>query len=84
MTETPCQRSFRPREEIVHSVIHGIGVILGVAGLIMLVIHANNFGSARHIVASSIFGAALIILYSASTLYHGIQHPSAKRVFRII
>lgn len=72
------------REEIVHSIIHGIGAILAIAGLIILIVNAATFGSARHIVSCSIFGAALVLLYSASTLYHGIQHPKAKKVLRVI
>lgn len=72
------------REEIAHSVTHGIGVFLAVAGLVILIEHAITCGSARHIVSCSIFGVSLIVLYSASTLYHGIQHHKAKKVLRII
>ena len=72
------------REEIAHSIIHGIGAILAIAGLVILIVNAATFGSARHIVSCSIFGAALVLLYSASTLYHGIQHPKAKKVLRTI
>jgi hemolysin III len=72
------------REEIAHSIIHGIGAILAIAGLVILIVNATTFGSARHIVSCSIFGATLVLLYSASTLYHGIQHPKAKKVFKIL
>ena len=72
------------REEIAHSIIHGIGAILAIAGLVILIVNAAAFGSARQIVSCSIFGAALVLLYSASTLYHGIQHPKAKKVLRVI
>jgi hemolysin III len=71
-------------EEIAHSIIHGIGAILAIAGLVILIVNATTFGSARHIVSCSIFGAALVLLYSASTLYHGVQHPKAKKVLRVI
>jgi hemolysin III len=84
MEESPYPKPYKMREEIVHSVTHGIGIVMAVAGLGLLIAHANTFGSARHIVGCSIFGGALIILYSASTLYHGIRHPKAKRVLRII
>ena len=66
------------REEIAHSVTHGIGTVLAIAGMGILIAHARACGSTRHIVCCSIFGASLIILYLASTLYHGIQHPKAK------
>jgi len=72
------------REEIAHSVTHGIGACLAIAGLAILIIHATACGSARHILSCSIFGASLILLYTASTLYHGIQLPAVKQVLRII
>ena len=72
------------REEIVHSITHGIGTVLAVAGLIILIVHATSSGSARHILSCSVFGASLILLYTASTLYHGIQRPTLKKVLRII
>ena len=72
------------REEIAHSITHGIGAFLAIAGLVILIIHAMSFGSARHILSCSIFGASLILLYTASTLYHGIQRPAVKKVLRIV
>ncbi|MBM4135593.1 MAG: hemolysin III family protein [Nitrospira sp.] len=84
MRESSYPKLFKLKEEIAHSVTHGIGIVLAIAGLGILIAHTTTFGSARHIVSCSIFGTALIVLYSASTLYHGIQHPKAKKVLRII
>ncbi|MEW6052538.1 MAG: hemolysin III family protein [Nitrospirota bacterium] len=75
---------YRRGEEIAHSVTHGIGTVLAVAGLIILIVFTPSSGSARQILSYSIFGAALILLYAASTLYHGLTHPSAKKVLRVI
>jgi hemolysin III len=75
--------TYRLSEEIAHSIIHGIGVVLAIAALAVLTSYASVFGTARHIVSCSIYGATLIILYSASTLYHSIQHRTAKKVLRI-
>ena len=72
------------REEIAHSITHGIGAFLAIVGMVVLIIHATAYGSARHILSCSIFGASLILLYTASTLYHGIQRPAVKKVLRII
>jgi len=83
MIEGPHTNHYRFREEIAHSVTHGIGIVFGIVGLFVLISHASSCGSARYIVGCSIFCATLIILYSASTLYHGIQHPTAKKFFRI-
>ena len=71
-------------EEIANSITHGIGTVLAICGLIILAAFANRYGDTWHIVSCSIFGAALILLYAASTLYHAIQHPEAKSILRIL
>lgn len=71
-------------EEIANGITHGLGAILSIAGLAVLVALAALYGTVWHIVSFSIFGASLIILYTASTLYHSIQIPQARRVLRII
>ena len=78
MTSMPHPQSLR--EEIANSVTHGLGALLSLAGLSILVVLAGTRGSASHVVGCSIFGATLVILYTASTLYHAIQRPRAKRV----
>lgn len=49
---------------------HLLGAVLSVIGLIVLVYYAYTNGTVWHIVSFSIFGASLILLYTASTLYH--------------
>jgi len=70
-------------EEIANGVTHGIGMLLGVAGLAILVGFAAVYGDAWHVTACSIFGFTLIMMYSASTLYHSIQIPRIKRLLRV-
>mgnify|MGYP000920955510 CR=1 FL=1 len=71
-------------EEIANSVIHGVGIVLGIAGLGVLTAFASLYGDAWHIVGCSVFGAALILLYTASTLYHSIPLPRVKAVLRTL
>ena len=71
-------------EEIANGITHGIGAMLSVAGLTVLVVLAAIYGDAWRIVSFSIYGTSLVLLYTASTLYHAIQHPDAKRIFRIM
>jgi hemolysin III len=71
-------------EEIAHAVSHGIGALLSIAGLTVLVAYAALNGNAWHITSCSIYGATLIFLYTASTLYHGITQPKAKQVLQRI
>ena len=71
-------------EEIAHAVTHGVGALLSIAGLAILVAYSALYGDAWHIVSSSIYGFTLILLYSASTLYHAIPVPDIKRILQKI
>ena len=76
-------RSFTIGEEIFHSITHGIGSGLSIAGLTLLLVLAILFGDVYQIVSFSIFGASLVLLYLSSTLYHGFQQPRVKHIFKI-
>lgn len=73
---------YRLGEEIANALIHGIGLALAIAGLVVLILDAARYGSARDITAVSIYGACLVLMYSASTLYHAIPQPRAKILLR--
>jgi len=71
-------------DELVNALTHGIGVGLAIAGLVLLVVYGAVNGTAVHVVSGSIFGATMVILYLASTLYHSFPWPETKRIFKII
>lgn len=71
-------------EEIAHSVSHGIGVILGIVGLVVMLWLSFEYGDVWHVVSVSIYGFSVILLYSASTLYHAITNVRAKRFFQLM
>ena len=71
-------------EEIANSITHGIGAALSVVGLVLLVLVAVQHGDTAQVVSFSIYGASMILLYLASTLYHSFQNPRLKRIFKII
>lgn len=71
-------------EEIANSITHGTGVGLSVAALVILIVFAARQGDSWKIVSFSIYGATLISLYLASTLYHAIHYPRVKRFFRVL
>ncbi|MAX32945.1 MAG: hemolysin III [Halomonadaceae bacterium] len=72
-------------EEILHSVSHGIGAVLSVAGMTALIVAASlaHDVDAWKLVAFSLYGITLIGLYTTSTLYHGSRHPRLKRALQI-
>jgi len=78
------QSEYSVAEEIANSITHGIGALLSIGGLVVLIVYASSYGNAWHITACSIFGATLILNYTASTLYHSIPAPGAKRVLKVI
>ncbi len=71
-------------EEIFNAISHGIGCILGLIGCIIGIVYAVLYGDVWSIVAMSIYGVTLIIMYCMSTLYHSITNQKAKQVFRIL
>ncbi len=70
-------------EEVVSSITHGLGVLLSVGGGATLITLTAVYAGAREIVAASIFTCTLIVLYTASTLYHAIPFPAAKRRLQV-
>lgn len=63
---------------------HGLGLVLSITGLVVLVTLAVQQASPRHVVACSIYGATLILLYLASTLYHSLSSTRARHVLRVV
>ena len=76
MTSTILPK-YTKNEEIMNAVTHGIGAGLSIAGLVILVVFASMYGDAWKIVASAIYGASMIVLYTASTLYHSLSKTKA-------
>lgn len=72
------------KEEIANYLTHGFGVALSVVGFAALLTLAILRGDAWSIVSASIYGIALILLYTSSTLYHAFRNPSIKRRLRIL
>jgi len=71
-----------PGEECANAITHGVGSALAIAGLVLLIVNAAQRGNAWHVTSFTIFGASMVILYFASTLYHALISPSAKAIFR--
>lgn len=70
-------RRYSLAEEWANGVLQGIGILFSIAGLAVLVGFAAARGGALAITSSAIFGAALIMLYTVSTVYHAIPRHIA-------
>jgi hemolysin III len=84
VTGQNAARRYALGEEIANSITHGVGAALAVAGLAVMVTLAATRGSASHVVGCAVFGVTLVLMYGASTLYHSIPHPRAKRVLQVL
>lgn len=71
-------------EEIANSITHGIGILLGIAALVIMILVASAHHSVDGVVSGAIFGSSLIVSYVSSVFYHAILKPSVKRFFRIL
>jgi hemolysin III len=69
-------------EEIANAVTHGVGAGLAIAGLAIAVVVAVQRGDTYSVVGASIFGATLVLLYLASTLFHAFQRENVKVAVR--
>ncbi len=74
---------FPAGEELAHSITHGAGLLLSIAALVVMVVFSVKSGAATAVVACSIYGATLVLLYASSTLYHSLPTGRGKRIFGI-
>ena len=71
-------------EEKTNIISHAIGFILSIVALVLMVVRAGRYGNGLDIVSVSIFGASLIVLYAASTIYHSTEGPARRNRLRVI
>jgi hemolysin III len=72
------------REEIANSVTHGLGLLASLVGSFVLVSLSVEQGEAWYVVSAAVYGATLVALYAASTLYHALKGTRARNVLRVL
>lgn len=75
-------KAYTVMEEVAHALTHGVGAVLSIVALVVMLVWTAAYGDVWHVVAASIYGASLILLYTASTLYHAFPWPRIKGVFQ--
>lgn len=83
MHESQTSEKYSYLEEIFNSISHGIGALISICGLVLLIVFSAMYGNLNHIISCTIFGIALVLLYTASTLYHSFRRPDLKHLFKI-
>lgn len=69
---------YSPREEWANRLSHGLGLLLGGLGLVLL-LHKGWDQGPRVLLSYGVYGASLVLLYLASTLYHSMTSERARR-----
>lgn len=69
--------------EILNSVSHGIGAVLGVVFLVMMILKSIRVESAGYVAGYVVYGACFMFMFLSSCLYHAVQEPKAKTILRI-
>jgi len=72
-------------EEIFNMVSHIVGAAFGVVALVLCVVFSAIHHNAYGVISSSIYGITIILLYTMSSIYHGINEKRfSKRVFQVL
>jgi hemolysin III len=73
--------NYSEEEEFWNTLTHGVGILLSITALVMMVLSAD---SGLAVVSTAIFGVTLVLLYTASTLYHANRDEKRKKVLKRI
>lgn len=88
MTRTKLQDRTLPDytrgEERLNTISHIVGGGFGALVLILGVIKAALSGNPWAVVGAAVYGTALVMLYTVSSVYHGLHHPMGKKVMQVI
>lgn len=74
----------RKQEEFWNVLTHGTGAILSFVACVLLIVFSALKGTRMHLISSIVFGGTLVLLYSASTIYHAMTRLKWKRIFQKI
>lgn len=83
MSKEKSVKYYSPLEESINVGSHALGFVFGIVGLVFLVIKSVQHGTAWHVVSFSIYGASMVILYAASTMYHHAKNPVIRKRLKV-
>ncbi|WP_423146396.1 PAQR family membrane homeostasis protein TrhA [Rubrolithibacter danxiaensis] len=74
------QYQFTPKQELINSSLHGIGVLFGLISIpVLLSLVSHN---TLYLLSCSVYSFGYIMTFTCSTLFHGIKQPTLKRIFK--
>ena len=84
MASKAMHRMQSPGEERANAISHGVGALLALVGAAPLVARGIMTGSAKTAFSMAAYGVSLVLLYTASAVYHAVRNPEIKRVLRVM
>lgn len=75
---------YSPAEELANTISHGIGALLSIVALMLLVNVSLTSGNWIKTASFAIYGTSLVLLFLASTLYHGVTSENGKKIFKLL
>ena len=76
--------SYTKGEEIFNMVSHIVGGALGISFLVLCVVFSAIGGDPYSLAGSIVYGVSVVLLYTMSSIYHGLLPGSSKKVFQIL
>ncbi|MDY0281496.1 MAG: hemolysin III family protein, partial [Salinivirgaceae bacterium] len=76
-------KQYGAKEEKINVVSHAIGIVLASVGLILLLIKGFIHKNPTNIISYTIFALSMILLYTASTLYHNSKEEQKRKHLKI-
>ena len=71
-------------EELFNMISHIVGGAVGVAALVLCVVLSAVRGNGYGLAGSIVYGISMIVLYTMSSVYHGLRAGTAKKVMQVL
>lgn len=71
-------------EEFFNALTHAAGIGLSIAALVLLTVFAATQPGSTKVIACALFGSSLVLVYTASTIYHTVTKPKVKQFFKLV
>lgn len=70
--------------EVWNAITHGIAALLSIVALVFLIMKGIDSGNVLHLIAYTVYGVSMFLLFLASTLYHSFSFTRFRKIFRYV
>lgn len=84
MASEKTKRAQTTGEELANTISHGVGALLAAAGAVPLLARGAGSGSGKTMFSLGAYALSLVLLYTASAVYHAVRRPDVKRALRVM